>query len=261
MGRGFGVSAAVSNDVIEELAAEAEQLGYTSFWVNDIPGADGVTSLVAASARTRAIALGVGVIPLDTRSPAVIAADVRAAGLPQDRLLLGVGSGDERDALARVRAGVSELRGLVDATIVAGALGPKMTELAGEVADGVLLNWMTSEYLAHAGQLVRDAATRSRRMAPALMAYVRCGLTPGAEPRLEQELGHYDDVRSFNEHVIRMGVDARDACLLRPDAESLQRGLARFQPVLDETIVRAITPTDGMGDLLPLLHACAPQSG
>jgi alkanesulfonate monooxygenase SsuD/methylene tetrahydromethanopterin reductase-like flavin-dependent oxidoreductase (luciferase family) len=258
MGRGFGVSAAVADDVVAGLAHEAEQLGYTSFWANDIPSADGLASLAAAASRTNAIALGVGVIPLDTRSPAVIAEQVRTYGLPHDRLLLGVGSGAGGDALERVRRGVGGLRSQVASTIVVGALGPKMIELAGEVADGVLLNWMTPEYVAHCGRLTRAAAARANRPAASLMCYVRCGLTPGAAPRLEQELAHYDGVRSFDEHVARMGVDARDACLLAPDADALQRGLARFQPVLDETIVRAITATDELDDLLALLRACAP---
>ena len=49
MGRGFGITTAVSHDVVRELAPEVERLGYTSFWVNDMPGADGSTSLGVAS--------------------------------------------------------------------------------------------------------------------------------------------------------------------------------------------------------------------
>ena len=37
------------------------------------------------------------------------------------------------------------------------------------------------------------------------------------------------------------------------------RGIAPFEAALDETIVRAITPTDGLGDILPLLRACDPR--
>lgn len=62
--------------------------------------------------------------------------------------MLGVGSGGGHDALTRVRSGVAELQRETSAAVVVGALGPKMAQLAGEVADGVLLNWMTSEYLA-----------------------------------------------------------------------------------------------------------------
>ena len=116
MGRGFGITAAVGASVIEELATEAEGLGYSSFWVNDMPGADGLTALAAAAASTSEIQLGVGVLPLDQRPAATIAEQLRSRELPVGRVLLGVGSGGSRDALARVRAGVEAL----DASSTAG---------------------------------------------------------------------------------------------------------------------------------------------
>jgi len=259
MGRGFGVSAIVGHDVVAQLAGEAEQLGYTSFWVNDIPGHDGLESLAAASTSTTAIKVGVGVIPLDERSPADIDRDVESHELPLGRLLLGVGSGGRRDALARVRAGVAELKQLTNSAIVVGALGPKMSALSGEVADGVLLNWMTADYLADTGALVRGAAEGAGRPIPSLMAYVRCGLTPQADVRLERELAFYESEPLFHEHLDRMGARARDTCVIAGDSDGLQGGIAPFEAVLDETIVRAITPTDGLEDLQTLLRACAPR--
>jgi len=259
MGRGFGVSAAVDDEVLAQLAPEAEQLGYTSFWVNDIPGHDGLAALAAAAAGTTSIKLGVGVIPLDERRPTDIDRDVESHELPLGRLLLGVGSGGRRDALARVRAGVAELAQLTRAAIVVGVLGPKMSQLSGEIADGVLLNWMTSDYLAHTGELVRRAAEAAGRPIPALMAYVRCGLAPDAEPRLVQELAYYESVTHFHEHLARMGATARDTCVVGTDSDGLRAGIARFEAVLDETIVRAVTPTDSLEDIQTLLRACAPR--
>ncbi len=72
MGRGFGVTAAVDHGVVAELAREAERLGYTSFWFNDIPHAEGLASVAAAAEVTTSIPLAVGVIPLDARPPAAI---------------------------------------------------------------------------------------------------------------------------------------------------------------------------------------------
>jgi alkanesulfonate monooxygenase SsuD/methylene tetrahydromethanopterin reductase-like flavin-dependent oxidoreductase (luciferase family) len=259
MGRGFGVSAAVGNDVIEQVAAEAEQLGYTSFWVNDLPGHDGLEALAAACTSTTSIKVGVGVIPLDERSPAEIDRDVESLALPLGRLLLGVGSGGRRDALARVRAGVVELKQSTTAAIVIGALGPKMSELSGEIAEGVLLNWMTPNYIATIGQGVGRSAEHAARPRPSLMAYVRCGLAPDAEPRLAQELAYYDSVPHFQDHLARMGATARATCIVASDGPGLQDGIAEFEAVLDETIVRAITPTDALTDVQPLLRACAPR--
>src|SRR5262245_39585936 len=122
MGRGFGITAAVGHDVVRELAREAESLGYSSFWSNDIPQADGLASLAAASLTTSRIKLGVGVIPLDQRSAYVIEQEVRVLRLRHDRLVLGLGSGGSHGALDRVRAGLSELSDGVSDTVVVGAL-------------------------------------------------------------------------------------------------------------------------------------------
>jgi alkanesulfonate monooxygenase SsuD/methylene tetrahydromethanopterin reductase-like flavin-dependent oxidoreductase (luciferase family) len=248
----------VSRDVAREAAREAERLGYTSFWANDMPGADGLASLAAASTATSRIHLGVGVIPLDQRSAAVIAQHVEAYRLPHARLLLGVGSGDNQDALARVRSGVQALKREAGSTVIVGALGPRMSVLAGETADGVLFNWLTPEYAERAGGWVREAAERADRSRPSLMAYVRCGLMPRAEGRLRVELARYAGISQYERHLERMGVSASDTYVLGPDTAALQAGLAPYEAVLDETIVRAITPDDSLGGILDLMRACAP---
>ena len=245
----------MDHGVVAELAREAERLGYTSFWFNDIPHAEGLASVAAAAEATTSIPLAVGVIPLDARPPAAIAERVTSLGVPRERLWLGVGSGHSPHALARVRTGVGELQG-VAAKVIVGALGPKMAAVAGE-ADGVLLNWMTPDFAAVAGQWTLDAAAPSGRR-PSLMSYVRCGFAPAAEQRLDEELARYTGVASFEDHVRRMGVSGRQTCVLAPDAAALQSGIAPYESVLDETIVRAITPTDSLADLLDLLRACAP---
>ena len=103
--------------------------GYTSFWFNDIPHAEGLASVAAAAEVTTAIPLAVGVIPLDARPPAAISERITSLGVPRERLWLGVGSGHGPHALARVRTGVGELLG-VAAKVIVGALGPKMAAVA-----------------------------------------------------------------------------------------------------------------------------------
>src|SRR5206468_847065 len=112
----------------------AEQLGYSSFWVNHPGSTDGLAALAMAARETRRIELGIGVIPLHTRGPASILEGVRANALPVDRLLLGVGSPNP-GSLKRVREGVAELRAGVAARVAVAALGPQMCRLAGEIAD------------------------------------------------------------------------------------------------------------------------------
>ena len=55
-----------------------------------------------------------------------------------------------------------------------------------------------------------------------------------------------------------MGASPADTCVLRSDDVELQSGIARYEAVLDETIVRAITPDDSLDSVLKLLRACAP---
>jgi len=258
MGRGFGVAAAVSHDVIREIASEAEQLGYSSFWCNDTPGADGLAGLAVAASVTERIKLGVGVIPLDRRPADSIADDVSALGLPQDRLLLGIGSG--RDArTSKVREGIERLHERVSSPIIVGALGPKMTSLGGSVGDGVLFNWQTPQNARESGQICRDAANEAGRSAPLVMAYVRTALTPQAQERLVTEAGRYSEIPAYAAHFERMGVPAIDTAVSGPDGAALQPALAEHEAALDEMVVRAITADDSAESILELLRACAPQ--
>jgi alkanesulfonate monooxygenase SsuD/methylene tetrahydromethanopterin reductase-like flavin-dependent oxidoreductase (luciferase family) len=79
--------------VAVDLARRAESFGYDSFWVAEVTGTEAFGVLGAASARTRTVGLGTGVLPAQVRTPpllAMAAASVQA--LNSDReVLLGVG--------------------------------------------------------------------------------------------------------------------------------------------------------------------------
>ena len=258
MGRGFGIEAAVPHDIASRVAAEAEALGYTSFWVNNPPRTDGLASLAAAAAATTRINLGVGVIPLDSHPADEVAANARRHGLPLERLLLGVGSGGDQRGLTRVRDGVGQLRARLEARVIISALGPRMTALAGEIADGALFNWCSPNFEEDAGARMRAAAEAAGRPRPLMMAYVRCGLLPQAADKLDERAGRYASIPQYARHFERMGVSARDTCVSGPDAATLQRGIAAHERVLDETVVRALTADDSAASILELLRACAP---
>ncbi|MGH7300465.1 MAG: LLM class flavin-dependent oxidoreductase, partial [Candidatus Rokuibacteriota bacterium] len=173
--RGFAVFAGVSPEIIRASAREAEALGYSSFWVNHPGPVDGLGALAHAAAETRRLDLGVGVIPLHTRGPESIIEGVGGHALAPGRLLLGVGSPNP-EALRRVRDGVAALRAKLSTRVIVAALGPKMCRLAGEVADGVLFNWLTPEYAKRSAELVRAGAAAAKRPVPKLYAYVRVAL-------------------------------------------------------------------------------------
>ncbi|HYI16252.1 MAG TPA: LLM class flavin-dependent oxidoreductase, partial [Thermomicrobiales bacterium] len=241
----------------QEVAREAERLGYSSFWCNDTPGNDGLAGLAAAAAVTERIKLGVGVIPLDRRPPEIIAKDLEALDVPQERLLLGIGSGGDR-RVSKVREGIEQLHELVSAPVIVGALGPKMTSVGGAVGDGVLFNWQTPETAQSSGQICRDAASAVGRPQPLVMAYVRTALLPQADDRLNTEAGRYSRVPAYAAHFERMGVSARDTAVSGPDAATLQPMIAAHEASLDETVIRAITADDTAASILELLRACAP---
>ena len=257
MAQGFAVFAGTSPDTIRGCAREAESAGYTSFWVNHPGSTDGLVSLAHGARETRRIALGVGVIPLHTRGPEAIAQGVRATALPLDRLLLGVGSPNPA-SLRRVREGVAALRGSVATRLVVAALGPKMCRLAGEVADGVLFNWLTPAYAKTAAGWVREGAAAAGRTPPVLYAYVRAALGPAACARLGEEGDRYAAIPAYGAHFDRMGVKPVETAIAARTPDEVRRGLETWRGVIDEVVVRAITGADTLEDHLALLRAARP---
>ena len=261
MGRGFGIAAAVDHETAKMVAKAAEDAGFSSFWVNDTPGNDGLESLAAAASVTSRIKLGVGVIPLDRRPADTIAADVKRLNLPQDRLWLGLGSSARKGSLDRMRAGANQLRTLVEAQIIVAALGPRMSRVAGEVGDGVLFNWLLPDYVASSRQLVESAAEEAGRPRPLIMAYVRSAFVPEAEERLKSEAARYTGNPNYAAHFERQGVAAELTAVRGAHAAELQEHIKPYEAVLDETVIRAITVDDSAEKILALLHATAPSGG
>ena len=182
-----------------EVAARAEALGYDRVWAAEAGTADAFVLLTACAAMTGRIGLATGVVPIQTRTPSLMA---QAAATVQDasggRLTLGLGvssptiverwNGLPYDApLSRVREYVTIVRALLAGEklsydgkhyrvdgyrvlmalpepppILLGALGERMLVTAGEIADGVCLNWIAAHAVPAAIDTVRkggDAAT------------------------------------------------------------------------------------------------------
>lgn len=257
MRQGFALFAGIPADVIRAAAREAEAAGYASFWVNHPGPVDGLAALGAAAAQTRRIALGIGVIPLNTRGPQSIVEGVRAHGLPLDRLLLGVGSPNP-GALGRVRAGVAELRSALKTKLIVAALGPRMCELAGEVADGVLLNFVTPQHARASAELIRAGARKAGRPAPTIHSYVRVALGAASRPRLQDEADRYGKIPAYADNFARMGVKPIDTTIMAETPDALRAALARWSGAVDELVLRAITPTDSADEILALVRAATP---
>ena len=257
--RGFGVAGALEHAIVRNIARAAEGAGYRTFWVNDTPDGDGLAALTAAAAVTTRIRLGVGVIPLDRQPAERIAARIDELGLPVDRLTLGVGAGRAAGGLNRVRAGVVALRSLTPAAIVVGALGPKMCRVAGEVADGVLLNWLTPSFVPASAVEVEQAAAAAGRPRPRIDGYVRTALGGEAIARLREEADRYAGFPAYAAHFGRMAADPMETAVAARSPDELRRGLAAFDAVLDETIVRAVAAEETLNAYLVLLDAASPR--
>jgi alkanesulfonate monooxygenase SsuD/methylene tetrahydromethanopterin reductase-like flavin-dependent oxidoreductase (luciferase family) len=256
MSRGIAVFAGIPPEVIRASAREAEALGYRSFWVNHPPTLDGLAALAVAARETRRIAVGVGVIPLHNRGPESIVEGVRTNALPLDRLLLGVGAANP-GALRRMREGVAALRAL-DCDVVAAALGPKMCRLAGELADGVLLNWLTPQHARRSAEWVREGAAEARRKPPVLAAYVRVAIGRTARDRLQGEAARYGAIPAYAASFARMGVAPIETCIAVDEPGAVQTALAAWDGAVDDVVVRVIGAADTADDHLAVVRAARP---
>ena len=257
MRRGFALFAGTTAENIRVSAREAEALGYSSFWVNHPGSTDGLAALAHGAGETTRIELGIGVIPLHTRGPEEIVKGVRATGLPLDRLLLGVGSPNPK-SLSRVRDGVAAIRAQLKTRVIVAALGPKMCRLAGEIADGVLFNWLTPEHARLSAGLVREGAKAAGRTPPTLFAYVRLALGPKAVAKLAEEGGRYAAIPAYGANFDRMGVKPVETCIAAQQADEVPRALAKWDGAVDEVVLRAITAEDTVAENTALLRAARP---
>jgi probable F420-dependent oxidoreductase len=197
-------------DLAVDTARLAGEVGYRSFWTAETTGPEAFSLLGAAGAAAPGLGLGTGVLALQLRTPMVVAmAGATLQALHPDRdVLLGVGIsspvvterwhgvpyGDR--PLDRVREYVTLLRACLSGEkvdfdgdfyrvkgfrlgvrlgdrrpkIVVGALNPAMLRLAGELADGVLLNYLPASHVGWSVEQVREGGDAT------IYAYVHAGV-------------------------------------------------------------------------------------
>jgi alkanesulfonate monooxygenase SsuD/methylene tetrahydromethanopterin reductase-like flavin-dependent oxidoreductase (luciferase family) len=254
----FGITGA-ARGWLPDLGEAVAELGYHELWANDTRRGSGLATLAVAAERAPSLELGVGVIGLSERGAERIAAEVAELRLPLDRLVLGVGSGRSRSPLGLVERGVAELREqLPGVRICVAALGPRMLQLAGRVADVVLLNWITPPRILAAREQIASGAHEAGRPMPRVAAYVRVAVGDGAEARLTTEVARYAGAGSWYERAIAtqgaglIGV----ACELPAEVPA---ALAAYRVELDTCVVRGLPAGDDLNDWLAIARAAAPQ--
>ena len=257
MTRGFGIDATVSADVAGALAERVESLGYGSFWTNGSP-ASGAFDVLEAAANASDLDLGVGVLPLTGIQVDQIIEQVRTRDLPQDRLWLGIGSNRKPGALAEVRQACETLRAELDCRIVSGAVGPRMTQLAAEVADCVLFTWWPHNEIASSRQLVAEAAADAGLEVPVIASYVRCALLPQAREAVKDKAERYAQIPRYAEVFARNDITAAESVVTGRDRDDLIERIEREEVVIDLPIIRAITAEDTVDSLSELAEATRP---
>ena len=214
----FASIMALGPQLAVDTARRAEELGYTSFWTAETTGPEAFSVLASAGAAAPSLGLGTGVLALQLRTPMVVAmAAATLQALQPDRdVYVGIGisspvvterwhgveyggrpvarcreymtllkeiwAGDavtfdgDFYSLKRSRLGVR--LGEKKPKVVLGALNPKMLALGGEVADGVLLNYLPASHVAWSVEQIRRGEQRRTDGGSAtVFAYVHAGVT------------------------------------------------------------------------------------
>jgi alkanesulfonate monooxygenase SsuD/methylene tetrahydromethanopterin reductase-like flavin-dependent oxidoreductase (luciferase family) len=241
MSRAFGVAAGLDAEVARPLAARCEELGYSSIWSNDHPGAKGLGTLAEFAAAAPELELGVAVIAIDRTPPEQIAADVEQFGIDPAKLWLGVGAGFSKKPLTAMREALPELRErLPGVRLVLASMGPKMCALAGASYDGAFFNWMTPEFAAGARVRVEAGAAEAGREAPPVFGYVRTAVGPDAAERLAKEESFYRDLhKGYRDHFDRLGEPEGTVGVAAADAGVAKVKLAAYT-ALDTIVVRGL---------------------
>jgi alkanesulfonate monooxygenase SsuD/methylene tetrahydromethanopterin reductase-like flavin-dependent oxidoreductase (luciferase family) len=258
--RGLGITAGLEAQLVRDLAARCEQLGYHSLWSNDEPAAPGLETLAHLAAAAPRLELGVGVLPLDRHQPSQIAAEIDSVGIDPARLWIGIGSGQHRPQIDLLRRAVAELRAILPRAtrIAVAAMRPRLCRLGGAVADGVLLNWMLPDQLAEARRWVQQGADGAGRAAPIVASYVRVAVGPGSLQRLRDEERHYRNINEeHRKHFAAMNVPLGSAGVAASTRAEVQARLAPYHSALDLPIVRVLANPDA-SSLAAVADAAAP---
>ncbi|MDD3042161.1 MAG: 5,10-methylenetetrahydromethanopterin reductase [Methanosarcinaceae archaeon] len=197
----FGIEFVPSDPVLKiaHYAKLAEQQGFDNVWITDhYNNRDVYTTLTVLALNTNSIKIGSGVTNSYTRNAAITASSIGSVNeISGGRAILGLGPGDKAtfDAmgvewvkpLATTRETIQAIKGFFagekvamdgeqvkfggaklafktgDVPIYMGAQGPKMLELAGEVADGVLINASHPKDFEVAVEQIRKGAEKAGR--------------------------------------------------------------------------------------------------
>jgi len=240
------------------IAVLAEEAGFDQLWVShDLFWRSAPVLMTAAARATSRIALGAGVFnPVSMHTSEIAMAAASLSELAPGRILLGIGAGADRfldwaglpyeRAVPRTRKAIGELRALLagdvpggwqeegrlrtgpaPVPIYIGAMGPRMLELGGELADGALPLLFPPEHYPNAAAQIAAGARRVGRDPGSIdvAACIWCSIDADPEKArraLAEKIAYYGP--SFAPYLLdRASITLED---FKPIQEELARGEA-----------------------------------
>ena len=232
------------------LVRDVEARGYHTAWVGETAGGDAITLMALIASHTTTLGVASGVIPIQTRTPVILGMSAATlAHVAPGRVSLGLGVssriiveqwhglpfhgglGQMREAVQIVRMAASGERVNFEGKyyklknfkslapppspapkIVLAALGPEMLELAGEIADGVLLNWIPPEAVPASIEHLEAGAKRAGRSLDGfeIAGFIRTTVTDDAEAargQLARDITGYAIVDVYSNFFRSVGWD------------------------------------------------------
>jgi len=254
--------------LIDEIVA-FERDGFAFVSLPNIFGLDAITALAIAGRSTSRIELSTGVVPAQPRHPVAMAQQaLTAQAASKGRFVLGIGLShklviedmlglsyahpakqmreylevltpllrgepvDHQGELYRVKAGL-QVAGAAPVPVIVAALGPRMLEVAGRLADGTA-TWMTGTRTLGelTGPTLRKAAAAAGRPEPRVVAALPVALASDAGAAREAAskiFAIYGMLPSYRAMLDREGVAAPGDVALVGDERALRDAIERLR--------------------------------
>jgi alkanesulfonate monooxygenase SsuD/methylene tetrahydromethanopterin reductase-like flavin-dependent oxidoreductase (luciferase family) len=224
--RGFSVDPdqGLSQQDELRLAELAAELGYDSAWTPSGPDSAAFDRCLRWH-QVSGLATGISAVPASGQPPAFYAEHARRVSDSTDgKFTLVVGSGQMGHAAEGMRRYLPELQQHLPSgfPVYLAALGPLMLEVGGALADGVSLNWCSSEQVDWSRKRVERAAKAAGRAVPKIIEYIRTAVDESpelAERTVAAAAARYLANQAYRKHYQRMGV-AEDLALVAQSPES-----------------------------------------
>lgn len=283
---GFSLDPRLQLDPEDELrlVRRGAELGYRSAWTPATAGEEAFDRCLRWY-QASGLPVGIAVVPASGKPAAWYAEHaLRVHQATGGSFIFGVGSGLMERAAKGMREYLAELRETLTGgpPVYLAALGPLMLRLAGEMADGVSLNWCSRDMVAWSREMVAKAAAAAGRPVPVVAMYIRTCLdldAAAARSALAQGAIQYAlGTPAYQRHFERMGLAPEELLQVqRGEAEPSPEFLAaagaagapgevraQFERVagggLDVAIVRVLTARPGDPAAVELaLEECAPN--